>query len=578
MIRRSIVYQAIKFIPKEFRTHGFYLVLLLGLASAFDLFTIASFFPLLVVIVEPGKLESNFISKTCQELGMRDTSRLALMLTVVSLLLLLAKTLFATWVTNRKANFAYSVARHLGQKMLNNFFQMPYGLYHSVDYAREMNRISNTPLAFANNFIIPIGTILAETIVALALVIVAAIYDPRIFIFLVVTLTPLALLYRFIRARVKKSSREINEKYPELLKHTLESVHGLTEIRSFKKESFFEKRFARAFHNVSDIFARDHTIHTGTGRVSELIAGICICVLLFYTIYFNKSSADAILILSMYAAISFRIIPSINRVFSSFVQLKNHEHLLGNMNYNAIQKTVDSDIQRDAMTFTSAIELKGFSFQYHNQLIFNNASITIHKNEKVVVHGKSGSGKTTLLLLFMGFLKPAAGSFSIDGKKLTLTEIRSFRSRIGYVPQNPYMLDGSIQQNIAFGIPDNEIDLPKIKFILEALDLVPWVNSLPQKSNTIIGENGNRISGGQRQRIAIARALYHNAEILLLDEITNQLDKNTEQEVMKVFDHELFSGKTIILITHRPEIWKSFDAVYELKHGNFHHVAVSEVQ
>jgi ATP-binding cassette, subfamily B, bacterial PglK len=573
-----VVRRAINFIPQEFKTQGLSLIVLLVLASVLDLFSLASFFPLILVIIHPEKLEGNFHSELYSDLGFSDMASLAAALTLGALVFLVIKTFFSTWVTRKKADFAYSVAQRLAERMLDNYLRTPFKVYSSVDYAREVNRISNAPLTFANNFIIPIGTIVGETIVAGSLVIAAAVYEPRTFFFLIAVTAPLTLLYKLVRSRIKAANAEIKHRYPLLLKHTMQSVEGLAEIRSFKKESFFQRRFSHTFQKVTEIFSRDHTIQTNTGRVSELIAGVCICALLFYTILFAETPSETVLLLSIYAAVSFRIIPSINRVFSAFVQLKAHEHILDELQEAATERKTEDAGKIESIVFYNSIELRDITFQHGRHTVFNNTSLTIRKNEKVLVFGKSGSGKTTFLLLLMGFLKPGSGEILVDGKKIKPGQLPSMQKLFGYVPQNPYMLDASILENIAFGVREEDIDINKVKAIAEELDLTAWINSLPRNFYTTIGENGNKISGGQRQRIAIARALYHDAEVLLLDEVTSQLDRNTEAEVMKVFNNPLFAAKTIILITHRPSIWKSFDVMYELKHEKLQQAVFTEVR
>jgi ABC-type bacteriocin/lantibiotic exporter with double-glycine peptidase domain len=223
--------------------------------------------------------------------------------------------------------------------------------------------------------------------------------------------------------------------------------------------------------------------------------------------------------------------------------------------------------------------LSGISLRYGDNIpILKNASLFIRKGEKIILSGKSGTGKTTLLYLLLRFIKEQEGTISVDGVTLTDQNALAWRRNIGYVPQNPYILDASVKENIAFGVPDEQIDLNKIGEVIGMMDLGAWVDALPEKIDTVIGERGARISGGQRQRLAIARALYHDAEILLLDEVTNQLDAQTETEVMKAIDHLMSQKKTIILITHHPDLWTSFDAVYELKDGHFEKAPVKTMQ
>jgi HlyD family secretion protein len=171
-----------------------------------------------------------------------------------------------------------------------------------------------------------------------------------------------------------------------------------------------------------------------------------------------------------------------------------------------------------------------------------------------------------------------SGDILVDGRKIQEADSLSWRKLIGYVPQNPFILDATIAENIAFGVPKEKINYNKVKSLIQELDLEGWLSNLRDGIDTIIGEKGAKISGGQKQRLAIARALYHEAEILLLDEITNQLDKQTEIEVLNSLDNFAAHNKTIILITHRPELWKTFDAIYELNAGKFYNITQKEIE
>jgi ATP-binding cassette, subfamily B, bacterial PglK len=571
-MKTSLIFSALKLIPESLRAQGAYIVALLIFATMLDLFSLASFLPVIALILDTN-VELNFFPSAIKSIDPTTTVRI---LTVVALSLLILKTLFNSWVTRKKANYAYRVGQVLAENLLAHYFSTPHNNFTRIDFTREMNRISNAPLTFANNFIIPIGTLFAETIVGGTLFLAAAIYRPAIFLLLVVTIIPLGIVYQIIRSRIKTSGERVKSSYPLLLKSTLQSIEGLTEIRVFKKQFFFHKRFAQRFKSVAEIFSMDHAIHTATSRVTELVAGTCVCAVILFLSFSSVSTSELILTLSVYAAISFRMIPSVNRILTSLVQVRTHEHIVEDVKPigHAAKFSEENDGQ---ILFNQSIEFVKVSVGYERDALLNGVSFTINKGEQILLYGKSGSGKTTLLLTILGFMRPISGEIRIDGRAVNTDDLQRFQSIIGYIPQNPYMLDGSIAQNIAFGVDDHKINFKKAQTLLEELDLASWVSTLPQGINTSIGEKGNRISGGQRQRIALARALYHDTEILLMDEVTNQLDKETEEDVMKVFDNSLLKEKTIVLVTHRPEIWKSFDTVYELKSGKLERAVLNEM-
>jgi ABC-type bacteriocin/lantibiotic exporter with double-glycine peptidase domain len=235
------------------------------------------------------------------------------------------------------------------------------------------------------------------------------------------------------------------------------------------------------------------------------------------------------------------------------------------------QEVGNSENFKDAgnsITFNHSIELRDISFGYEGQaLILNRSSLTIRKGEKIAITGKSGVGKTSLLLILLRFLKESTGEIVIDGEKLQDADTIAWRKNIGYISQNPYFLDASVAENIAFGISADQINLKLIEELIADLDLGSWVNQLPNRLQTIIGEKGVKISGGQRQRLAIARALYQNAEVLLLDEITNQLDVESELEIIQILEKTALQKKTILMITHHVHLLTRFDRVITIEKG-----------
>jgi ATP-binding cassette, subfamily B, bacterial PglK len=572
-MKTGLIFTALKLIPKSLRAQGAYIVALVIFATVLDLFSLASFVPVIALILDTDR-GLNFLPSAFNSIDATTSVRI---LTVVALSLIILKTLFNSWVTRKKADYAYRVGQVLAENSLTHYFSTPHNNFTRLDFAREMNRISNAPLTFANNFIIPIGTLFAETIVGGTLFVAAAIYKPAILLLLLLTIIPLGIIYQIIRTGIKTSSERVKSSYPLLLKSTLQSIEGLTEIRVFKKQSFFHKRFAERFKTVAEIFSKDHAIHTATSRITELVAGTCVCAVILFLSFSSVSISELILTLSVYAAISFRMIPSVNRILTSLVQLRTHEHILQDLAAADGSPANFTEEKTERTSFNRSIEFVNISVGYEHDTFLKDVSFTLNKGEQVLLYGKSGTGKTTLLLTILGLVRPTSGEIRIDGRAVNPEDLQRFQNVIGYVPQNPYMLDGSIAQNIAFGLDDDKINFKKAHNLLEQLDLASWVRTLPQGINTSIGENGNRISGGQRQRIAIARALYYDTEILLMDEVTNQLDKATEEDVMKVFNNPLLQEKTIVLVTHRPEIWKSFDTVYELKSGKLDRAVLNEM-
>src|SRR5690606_8255608 len=264
--------------------------------------------------------------------------------------------------------------------------------------------------------------------------------------------------------------------------------------------------------------ATDHTLHAGTQRVTEVIAAACVCTMIIYVMLKNVNLQDTLMLLSVYAAASFRIIPSVNRIVGAMQQMKVHEYSI--KEFTAIlhsSETKRVDTEDIPLVFKEQITLEKVSFCYPGHAnILCDINLTIKIGDKIALTGRSGAGKSTLLLILLGFLKEQQGIISIDGQHTQHNPVTR-RKLFGYVPQHPYIMDGSVLENIAFGVPETDVDLAKANRLVRGMDLESWVASLPQGLHSRIGEKGAKISGGQRQRVAIARTLYHDAEILLLD-------------------------------------------------------------
>lgn len=573
-MKKNLLQHALGLIPRHQRKSGVVLILLLTLNALLDLFSLASFLPLIMIIIRPQQLSDDSLLHTLYNSSpFNDPVQFAVALTIIAVTFIFVKSAVSNWITLRKATYAYGAANQIAAGALSRYLSIPYNMFSQIDHTREMNRIATLPLTFANNFIIPTGTIVSEALITLLLLSALVFYDTRLVFFLMLVLVPFGLLYRIKRQKIRHSSEQVKQTYPLLLKHTLQAVEGLPEIRAFGKEKFFWKKFADAFEKVEVTFSRDHVLHTSTARVTESVAALCIGVLIIYVLVTRKAADEAVLLLSIYAGVSFRVMPSVNRIFAAVLQIRTHAYVaeeLIQMGTLPHEQTSEG-VQASPITFNEKIELHNITFGHGVQhlALLRNASLTIHKGEKVILLGRSGSGKTTLFLLLMRFLKERSGQLLVDGKVMEDAHTPGLRKLIGYVSQNPYVLDASVLENIAFGVSTADIDVNKVKQLVRDLDLESWVESLPEGIHTGIGEKGVKISGGQRQRLAIARALYHDAEILLLDEVTSQLDRETEREVMQAILRMESKHKTIVLITHRPELWTSFDHLYELKDGHF---------
>jgi ABC-type bacteriocin/lantibiotic exporter with double-glycine peptidase domain len=308
--------------------------------------------------------------------------------------------------------------------------------------------------------------------------------------------------------------------------------------------------------------------------MTELFAGMIICFIIFWTLFVEVRYEQTLLLLAVYVGASFRLLPSINRILNSLVQIRSHQYVLSELQPRNDLKVSKADI--NAIPFQDRIVLEGISFSFSNRpSLFQNLNLEIRKGEKVAIVGKSGSGKSSLLLILLGILKATEGKIRLDSTAIAEGNRANYQCLFSYVSQNPYLFDGTIRQNVAFGLGTEKIDQERVKQALEQVDLADFVAQLPEKENTHIYEKGVTLSGGQRQRIALARAIYSNREILILDEVTNQLDQQTEAKVIESLQRITAENKTIIMVTHHPKLLPLFDLVLKLEDGKLSEVNLS---
>lgn len=521
------------------------------------------------MMVNPGFVLSNkYSSSLYSYLSFSSPTWFILAFIALLLTLIILKNGVSLWITRFKANYCFNLGSDLSSRMLEWYMEISFLKFTQSDFTKELNRIANVPVAFANNIIMPLANLLSEGLVFLLLLLCVAIYDIKVFLLLFVIAVPLRLIYNLKRKSISDTSNDLKEKYPLTLKFALQAIEGLVDIKAFRKESFFKNRFVETSRSLAKTFARDHVNQTGPTRLTEIIAAFIICAIITYSILTKQTTQQTFLLLGIYAGASFRLIPSINRILNAMMQIKSHEYLLKELEELTNFQPVGNNKQKTSLEFSKIIELKNISFQYPDgAVVLNNASLMINKGEKIALVGKSGSGKTTILLILLQFLKAHSGKIILDGVEVSSDPASEWRKVFSYVPQSPYVLDGTIAENIAFGYPTNEINFEKINQLINDLDLVEMISQLPDGLSTQIGEKGVKLSGGQRQRIAIARALYTDAEVLLFDEITNQLDSRTEQEIIQTLTKVSHRKKTILMVTHHEHLLNEFDRILSLENG-----------
>ena len=553
----------------------FWLFVIICIGSGLELMGVSVILPIINGIMAPDKMLEEPVYIWIYEKFHMTSVRPLIMLLLVSLIVVyVIKNAFLIYMYNKQYKFIFENQRVLADRMVKCYMSQPY-LFHVSKNSAELLRNINED---TGNFFGALQAgikLLTELMVCLVLGVYLLIKDKTI------TISVVCLLAIMLWLSVKVYKKNLvrmgarNRFYQmSLNKWVQQSFGGIKEVKILNKEKFFYDKYDEAYRGHAK---SEYTYHTLLMVPKPIIETMCICGLLgAIAIKFWWRGADItyfVPILSVFAIAAFRLLPSFNRITEYLGTILYQKSAITSI-YEDLKEIDELNAQKreknkeeKAIQFQNKIEIKDLTFSYPGaeKEVLKDLNLEIRKKSSVAFIGHSGAGKTTLADILMGLLKPAKGDVCVDGVSI-FEGLNSWHQIIGYIPQTIYLMDDTIKNNIAFGIEEKEIDPARLKYAVDQAQLSQLIEELEFGLDTKIGEMGVRLSGGQRQRIGIARALYHNPEILVLDEATSALDNETEKAVMDAI--ETLHGKmTLIIIAHRLSTIKDCDYVYEIGDG-----------
>ena len=462
-------------------------------------------------------------------------------------------------------------------KKISNFFFEKYSIqnwnFHTENKSSRLISFITTEIDRLDNLINNFMLLLMEIFIISGIFIVLLVYKPIIFTAVFLYVFIFIILYSFYTNKILfKIGKIRQEKTIERLRWSQETFNGIKDIKIYSKESFFIKIFSSVNEKIANIKIIEKILSLLPRLLIEYSA---ILIILFIILYFIKSDFDSenlIYSLGLFIAALIRLLPSFNRLISSRQQIIFNSFVIDTIYDDYIKlKNSNFKIYKNDNSFkkdpNQIIKFKNICFHYpnSNNLILNDVNFSIKPFSTVGIIGKSGVGKTTFVDLLLKLHIPTRGS--IHYGKNNINNIDYWSKNIGYVTQNFFLLDGNLLNNIAFGIPNNQINHEQVIKVSKDAQIYDFINTMPNKFNTQIGEKGISLSGGQKQRIAIARALYNNPDILIFDEATSALDSETEQKIMNSI-YNLKNKKTVLIISHKKSILSNCDFTYRIFENN----------
>lgn len=567
-----IIKQILYVLNKKQKWQLFLVAWLTFFAGIFELLSVSAILPFVESLVEPDKILNKWYMKAFYDLlELKSVEQFVIVMLIGLIVIYIFKNIYVIAVYKIQYRFTYNNKCKTTVELMNAYMRKPYLFFVGYDTSALMRDVRNDPASFYTA-VLQLMHLFTEGIVCFLIFIYLFYKDKSITLAVVLAVGCFGFLFvRVVRKKVKKygdESREINRKIDELV---LQAFGGIKEIKVMNKEPFYENKYKQENVDLAVNNNKYVTFELLPKNMMECMTMTALLAVVGIKIYRGVDMAYFIPTISVFAMAAFRIMPSASRVVNSLNTLTYYKAAVDAV-YHTFKRLRDAaeivEPEEDSSSkMEGNIELCNVYFKYPegNKYILNDASLFIKKNTSVAFIGPSGEGKTTLIDTILGILPIESGSILIGESDLK-GNVRGWQKNIGYIPQNIYLTNSTIRENIAFGIKAEDIDEEAVNRAVKNAQLDHLIHELPNGLDTEIGERGVRLSGGQRQRIGIARALYTNPAVLVLDEATSALDNETEAAIMDAIN-ALQGNKTILIIAHRLSTVRQCDEIYEVKDG-----------
>ena len=540
---------------------------------------VASVLPFISLVMEPNHVYENRLLHWAYEyFNFSSINRFIFFIGVVMLAIIVfsnAISAFSTWI---KLRFVWMNNHRLSKRLLEKYLSMPYAFFLNQNSADLSKNVLSEVNQLTNSYLMPLLNIISRSLISIFILIMLFIIDIVISVAAIVLIGgSYAVIYWRINSKLKQRGASRMQANEMRFKAVNEAFGGIKEIKVMNREPYFLKSYARFSFLHASLMSWNAVIGQLPRYAFETVAfgGIILFVLIMLLTRENVS--QVIPLAGVFAFSGYRLMPAIQDIFTSLTQMRFNQAVLDRIYQDIMagDDCADKELLLGrgpgvvALPFTNEIRLEKVSFYYPSNRaeVLKEVDLRIAYNSTIAFVGPTGAGKTTLVDIILGLLLPQQGKMLVDGIRVDEHNILNWQRNIGYVPQFIYLSDDSVARNIAFGMPDNEIEPNKLKRAAKIADIYELIaQELPHGFDTLVGERGIRLSGGQRQRIGIARALYHDPEVLVFDEATSALDGATEDAVLQAMDNAA-RLKTLIVIAHRLTTVKHCDQIYMLDKG-----------
>lgn len=542
------------------------------LNALFQTFSVISIFPFIAIVASPGLIQTNkYLSWLYQFFNSQSIPSFLMVLGSIILLLIIVSNFSFILMLRQQKKFIKKFHVNLGAKLLKLYLSQDYIFFVQNNSSDLSKRVLEDARFIAEKLMISILDFMVSAIMSLSLLAMIIYVDPILTLFVMAFIGLFyGAVFLFTKKSIHRLSYEKNDSLKGRHKAISETFGAAKEIKLSHLENLFTKNFVSIDERFAETISK-LTLYTKVPSYAlDVITFGGLMLIILYFLYTNGNINSALPILTLYALSAHRLKPQVQLMFSSVANFNFSrsalEVILNDFNTLKTDNTFDYNEDISFKNFSN-ISLKDLNYQYPSGVynVINDLNLNIDSNKTIALVGHSGSGKTTLVDLILGILKPKSGEMYVDGIEINDKNIRDWQKVIGYIPQHIFLFDDTIQNNITLD-KTNSADPDKVKRVIQMAGLAEFVEQAPKGINTIVGDKGVKLSGGQRQRIGIARALYKEPSLLIMDEGTSALDGITEDRVMNSI-YELSGTITIIIIAHRLTTIRNCDVIHFMDKG-----------
>jgi ABC-type multidrug transport system fused ATPase/permease subunit len=554
------------------RTQYKTLLMLMIFVTFSELVSIGAVIPFLMVMTEPERIfEMSFAQPIVEKLQIENKKQLILLVTIsfgLTTLIAGCIRLLFIWLSTK---LSFATGADLSIKIYRKTLYQPYHTHCMRNSSNIIDGIGSKTNTVIYNILMPTITIISSMILIvsfLTFLVMMGNFNA------LMAIGFFGILYFAIISLCKKQinidSKSIAKESSHIIKLLQEGLGGIRDILIDGSQEVYCKIYKKSDATLRRAQGNIIFIASSPRYAMEALGIIFIITLAYFLNQTTNGINSSIPILGALALGAQRMLPILQQGYSSWININGgRDTLIETIELLEQPLPLHNDFTQKEMVFNNEIKIKNIKFSYsiNTPNVIDNLSLTINKGSRVGFIGKTGSGKSTLLDIIMGLLRPNAGTIEVDGQIITLENYRSWQVNIAHVPQTIFLADTTIEENIAFGIPENKIDRSKVKKAAKEAQIEELIEGWPNKYSTFVGERGIRLSGGQRQRIGIARALYKDAKVIIFDEATSALDGETEKAIMETIN-SIGKEITVLIIAHRLTTLQECDEIFELTNGS----------